>query len=412
MKNKPQILIVDDDINILKVIKKLLNKYNLNLYTTDSPSEALKIIEGNQIDLIISDQRMPEMEGLQLLNKIKEISPGTLRILMSGYSDVGILMAAINSGSIYQYIPKPWENENFLKTVFKALEEQIEEAERNTIFHRLFQNRKWIQTLSQTKLTRRSDFFNNIIKYQPFITPELQEEATVLEIELDSSYRLCLLSVEESVAPAEDNPVNHTVPNRSELIFVINMLPNCMAWSCSGYICILVLMQDLTENGEITKPVLNITGLVSDYYNNNYSMGISNVHSGLEELKISYSQAYYAYLTARNLNRSRSGVTYYEKLGALQLLAKLNGDTEAEEFVENMLGKLVNYDMEKGSNLLLTLEEFLKSDNLKEAAGTLYIHPKTMIFRKNRIEKILDITLDDYETRLSLGIAIKLLKLK
>ncbi len=411
MKNQPQILIVDDEPIIRKTIKKLLSKYNLEVYLTGSPMEALDLIKREPIDLVLSDQRMPEMDGLSLIAQVKELSPNTICILMSGHSDVDLLVTAINSGSIYQYIPKPWENEKFLKTIFKALEVQIEEIEQNTIVQKLFANKKWIETLSQTRLTRRSDFLNNIIKHDTAISEELKREAKNFDVELEGTYQLCLLSTVNS-ALIKNNSQIADLGSKNELVFVINMIPNCIAWSCDEFICILLSGEVAMEGTRIKNWISNITDIVAEYCTNRFTMGISNRHCGLEELKSSYHQAYHAYLTVRGADQGQSGIAYYEELGSLQLLTSLNGSAEADEFIEHTLGSLIKYDKEKGSNLLQTLDVYLRTASMKEAAEKLYIHTKTMIFRKNRIEKILERSLEDYETRLSLGIALKLYSLR
>ena len=408
MKSQPQILIVDDDPFILKMIKKLLSKYKLDIFQVVSPKEALNLIKEEQIDLILSDQRMPEMDGLSLLEKVKELSPSTIRILMSGYSDVELLVTAINSGSIYQYIPKPWENEKFLKTIFKALEVQVEAVEHNGILQKLFTNKKWIDTLSQTRLSRRSDFLNNIIKHQPKITAELQTEARLHELPLDGFYHLCLLSVSEDTRLDKEQR-EITASTKSEMIFIINMLPSCIAWRYDDFICIIISGEVKEEERIRKKEIADITDIASEFFLNQFTIGISNKHCGLEELKTSYNQAYHAFLSIRGSN---SKIAYYEKLGALQLLVRLKDNSETEEFIENILGRLIRYDKEKGTNLLHTLEVYLRTSSMKEAAEILYIHIKTMTFRKNRIEKILGYSLEDYETRLSVSIALKLYYIK
>jgi sugar diacid utilization regulator/CheY-like chemotaxis protein len=409
MKNNPQILIVDDDLHIIKIIRRLLSKYKLNIYSTSSPIEAMEIIKVNNIDLIISDQRMPEMDGILLLSMVKEISPDTIRILMSGYTDVNILVEAINSGSIYQYIQKPWENDIFIRTIFKALEVQIEDLE-HKIFKDLLKNRKWIDSFSQTKQIQRSDFLNKIIKDQMIITDKVKEEAELLNIETTASYYICLISVKDNIPDAEVNHKSPTQPKFSELNFVINMLPDCIAWTSGEYICVIVISDPSVVKKSIKGMIKNLRELVIDYYSDNFLMGISNIHVGLEELGTSFNQAHNAYIVARS-SHIDACITYYEEIGILQLLTKLRGLTETSEYVEKTLGELIQYDKEKGSELLHTLEVLLVCNNLKEAAEKLFIHPKTMIFRKKRIETILFISLDDYEIRLSLGIALKLYNL-
>ena len=113
--------------------------------------------------------------------------------------------------------------------------------------------------------------------------------------------------------------------------------------------------------------------------------------------------------------RCRSGggktINYFREIGILQLLADMGGQQTTREFILEKIGKLLDYDRKKGTNLVLTLEEVLQNNNLKEAAKRMYIHYKTMAFRKQRIEKILGVSLDDFEIKLALATAIKLYRL-
>ena len=405
MKDSPQILIVDDDRYILKVMKRLLSKYLINIITTSSPYEALDIIKDGKVDLIISDYKMPGMEGLQLLSKVKELCPTTIRILMSGYSDVDLLVDAINSGSISNYIAKPWENDKLLRMIFKALIDQVDYVEQNFILNRIFQGKVWTESLSLIKYAQRKDVLNKIMMSQHMITDDILEEARVLGVELLTSYYLGMITMETT-----DVKLTESAARLTELIFVINMLPSCIAWDNRE--AIMIIFEAEPSDNNLNMGMLNhIKVLITSYITDHYFIGISNIHNCAYELNAGYKQAYSANVTAKCLSHTMR-VMFYKDIGVYQLLTKLYGQAETDEFIKDTLGRLILYDKEKGSDYIHTLEELLRSINLKEAAARLYIHPKTIIFRRERIEKILEISLDDYETRLSLGIALKLLKIK
>ncbi|MCB0418621.1 MAG: hybrid sensor histidine kinase/response regulator [Bdellovibrionales bacterium] len=115
------ILIVDDEKDNLEALRRLLrNDYDVTLET--SPFEALKRVQQQEFSVIVSDQRMPEMTGVELLEKVKQISPATTRILLTGYSDMDAVVGAINRGQIYQYVGKPWDPDDFKITLRQAAE--------------------------------------------------------------------------------------------------------------------------------------------------------------------------------------------------------------------------------------------------------------------------------------------------
>jgi two-component system sensor histidine kinase/response regulator len=113
------ILIVDDEKDNLEALQRLLrNQYAVTV--TTSPFEALKLVQKNEFSVIVSDQRMPEMTGVELLEKSKHIAPTTTRILLTGYTDIDSVIGAINRGNIYRYIAKPWDPEDLRLTLRQA----------------------------------------------------------------------------------------------------------------------------------------------------------------------------------------------------------------------------------------------------------------------------------------------------
>lgn len=115
------VLIVDDEKDNLEALQRLLrNQYAVT--TTNSPFEALKLIQKSEFNVIISDQRMPEMTGVELLEKIKNVRPATTRVLLTGYTDIESVIGAINRGNIYRYVAKPWDPEDLKITLRQANE--------------------------------------------------------------------------------------------------------------------------------------------------------------------------------------------------------------------------------------------------------------------------------------------------
>lgn len=121
MKN-PTVLIVDDEVNILHALKRAIRREPYRVLTASSGVEGLEILDKESVDLIISDQRMPEMTGVQFLAKVKELCPDTIRIILSGYTDVNSITEAINIGNVYKFILKPWEDDALKATIRESLE--------------------------------------------------------------------------------------------------------------------------------------------------------------------------------------------------------------------------------------------------------------------------------------------------
>jgi len=123
--NKPNILCVDDEERVLRSLKMLFRgKYNV--WTTTDGFDAIEIVKSRKIHAIISDQRMPIMLGVDLLREVKRLSPNTMRLLLTGYSEVDAIISSVNEGEIYRYINKPWSNEEIRHTVETAVELALE----------------------------------------------------------------------------------------------------------------------------------------------------------------------------------------------------------------------------------------------------------------------------------------------
>ncbi|MCD4779989.1 MAG: response regulator [Candidatus Omnitrophica bacterium] len=123
MDHRPKILCVDDEVNILRCLQRAFRSEPYDITTANSGPEALEIMEKDNFDLIISDQRMPEMTGSKLLKQVKEKYPHVIRIMLSGYSDFDSLVQAINEGEIFRFISKPWNNSE-LTSIIKMIFEQ------------------------------------------------------------------------------------------------------------------------------------------------------------------------------------------------------------------------------------------------------------------------------------------------
>ncbi len=117
------VLCVDDEINILSAMKRLLRKEDFRLLTCSSGEEALTVMSENDIHVVISDQRMPKMNGTEFLKLVKEKYPDVIRIILTGYTDVDSITESINQGHVYKFFLKPWNDQNLKLEIRQALEQ-------------------------------------------------------------------------------------------------------------------------------------------------------------------------------------------------------------------------------------------------------------------------------------------------
>jgi DNA-binding NtrC family response regulator len=135
------VLYVDDEINNLNSFKAAFRR-DFDIYTAQSAREGRKILDANEIGVIITDQRMPGMTGIEFLESILAVYPDTIRILLTGFSDMNAVMDAINRGQVYKYLVKPWQNDELKLYIQNALE----------IYHLRRENKELAQKLQQANM--------------------------------------------------------------------------------------------------------------------------------------------------------------------------------------------------------------------------------------------------------------------
>ena len=116
------LLLVDDEQNIVSSLTRLFRRDGYRILTANGGSEGLALLAENKVGVILSDQRMPEMSGSEFLNQVASLYPDTVRIMLSGYTDLASVTDAINRGAIYKFLTKPWEDELLRDNVRQAFE--------------------------------------------------------------------------------------------------------------------------------------------------------------------------------------------------------------------------------------------------------------------------------------------------
>lgn len=132
------LLLVDDEENVINSLRRVLRSQPYRVLSANSGPAALAILEAEEVDVIISDSRMPGMDGPALLAQVQDRWPAVMRILLTGYSDLKATIKAINSGNIYRYISKPWDDVELALAIEQAL-----------AYRRLEQERDHLRTITQ-----------------------------------------------------------------------------------------------------------------------------------------------------------------------------------------------------------------------------------------------------------------------
>jgi len=171
LATKPAVLLVDDEESILNSLRRVLRSQPYDVVLATSGAQALEIMATRPIDLVMSDARMPGMDGATLLAEVHRLYPGTRRILLTGYADLSTIVKAINDGQIHRYISKPWNDEELQLILQQTLEHQ--RLERLT--HAQNDQLKVLNATLEKRVTAR--------------TAELQQTADMLDLAYDELKR-------------------------------------------------------------------------------------------------------------------------------------------------------------------------------------------------------------------------------
>ncbi|WMN15089.1 response regulator [Pseudomonas piscis] len=177
---RPRVLLVDDEEPILNSLRRLLRGQPYEVLLANSGAQALDILAQQPVDLVMSDARMPGMDGATLLAKVREGYPAARRILLTGYADLDTIVKAVNDGQIHQYLNKPWNDQELLLVLRQNLQYQQAERELKRLQQRVLEQNRELKANNATLELRVAAR-----------TAELQQTADMLDLayeELKHSY--------------------------------------------------------------------------------------------------------------------------------------------------------------------------------------------------------------------------------
>ena len=121
MDMRPCILFVDDEERVVKQLR-IIFRQDYEVHTATSGAAALQILRSTQIDVVVSDQRMPGMTGIEFLAQVRRLQPSAMRLLLTGYSDLAAIVGSVNEGEVFRFINKPWDHAEIQATIASAVQ--------------------------------------------------------------------------------------------------------------------------------------------------------------------------------------------------------------------------------------------------------------------------------------------------
>lgn len=181
-----KVLLVDDEPQVINAIRRALQDEEYDILSANSAAEALEIMAGTSIDVIVSDEKMPEMSGTELLTEVSRIYPDTIRIILTGHASMDVIINAVNKGEIYRFLTKPWNDIDLAISIRHALQRK------KLITH---------NTLLKKKVDKQSAVIKNLEQKNPGITKiNKDSDGTIIVDEIEEIDELLkpFLSEEEA----------------------------------------------------------------------------------------------------------------------------------------------------------------------------------------------------------------------
>jgi two-component system probable response regulator PhcQ len=146
----PKVLVVDDEEQIRKSLERVLVRDGYEVLQAENPRQAIDMLQGQSVAVVISDYMMPGMDGLTFLKSIKKVYPDTIRIILTGKGDMAAVVAAINEGEVYRFILKPWDNDELRISLRRAIEQRELMLENRHLVETVREQREEIHELEKT----------------------------------------------------------------------------------------------------------------------------------------------------------------------------------------------------------------------------------------------------------------------
>lgn len=264
------------------------------------------------------------------------------------------------------------------------------------------------------EMRRRSDVLNDLLAGRRSLDEETLAYIKNTGLSFTAPLFCCVINPRQVANGKQGSDFSNLQGVKDEMMDQLNGLQGCIAWGCRGKIGVLCEVSGTALNSKEYSISIarSLQAKIRECYPEIQVMvGVGEVKKGLDGFRKSFQQAWEAIVASRCSIGSNNDVIHFGDVGIFQLLVEKSGCERANEFIGNVIGKLIRQDAEKGTDYLETLEVILQSSNLKEAAKILFLHHNTLVFRKRRIEEILGISINEFETRLTLATAIKLYKL-
>jgi len=387
-------ILVDNEKSALKVLEHLLQQYPgieiVEIFT--DASQALELIKKGNIHLVFMDIDMPNLNGIAVAKKIFMISPSIDIVFVTAYSHFAVEAFELN---VSDYIMKPVSYKRLNKTIERILQIRL-------------------QTNDFSEQKNKNQFFYDLITKKITNPDDILSKARLMHIDFTQSFSYFFLLISDSdkkmikeMQAGENTAVN-------ALIEELKRKMGLVVWQTEQGIGILdyTIAASADCKNEEMIAAADLKDIAARYFPDKVvAVGIANRYSKLENFADRYIEARNAALIGIRVSPSL-GIYHIVDSGFLPVLHQYVDKDRADNLIDSTIGKLIEHDRVTGADLFHTMETIILKHSFQEVANILFIHYKTVLFRKQAIEKILGISMNSFAGRTILGMALTLFYLR
>lgn len=382
-------ILVDDERPALNALLHLLKEYpDLEIAGAFTGiDQAMEFIHADgRIDLVFLDIDMPKMNGIDAAREIHTIRNNIEIIFVTAYQHFAVEAFEINA---IDYVMKPVSRKRLDKTLERMMKKRLDSKEPS-----------WQQ--------KRSDFLNALVSEVLTDRGEIGITAKSLGLEFTKPFSLYFVLIND----VNQQPVWKDPQRFASLLTKINLKlanePGLVPWKNESGIAILdfnipaVHLNKEAETAKVVKLKKKIETCIPGY---SIYIGIAGPNASPHSIRDRFLQARNSAMIGKRIN-PELGIYHFSDSGFLPLIDQYLDSKTIALLIENTIGKILEHDRKNGAELFRTMEKLIVCNNLQEVADHLFIHYKTVTFRKQNIEKILGFTLNSFTGRTTLGMAL------
>ncbi|SHJ43702.1 Type II secretory pathway ATPase GspE/PulE or T4P pilus assembly pathway ATPase PilB [Desulfatibacillum alkenivorans DSM 16219] len=370
------ILFVDDEPHVLKAMRRIFRKENYRLLTAESAEEALETLKAARVHVIVSDHRMPGMQGADLLRKVKELYPQTIRIMLTGHADVNAIMGAINEGAVYKFITKPWNDDDLRITVGLALEQYDLIKENVYLKNRQKEQSKKIKTLTKCFSANRSQIGRMLVK-RNLLTKEDLEKALQVQARSDKILPAILMEMkladEKTIMDVMEEELKVNRVNPAEFTASAPLASLIPSEICEKHLLVPLKRMD----GQLVTAMADPTDLVKiDELRFLTGMPIKPALATQEEIRSKVQELYGG---ESSLNSVISEIELMDPTETIEIILEEDDVVDVDELLKS-----------KDQPPAIRIVNSIISDALRHGASDVHIEPKTKyLMVRYRIDDLL-----------------------